>query len=260
MLIESALTSRRPGNSAIRREHGHWKPFGRHRREMPSDATMRSPPPICQGSCRIGGLGWTACCTGGHVVMTGVTDSSPGTHSVTPGRPSRRELLVSILRLLLTGALLVTAYYALPLDHLHGVENLVLLLVGGLAVISILAWQARSILRSRYPTMQGLQALLLVTMLWIVLYAAVDYMTGRSQHGAFTQSLTRTDALYFVVTLFSTVGFGDITPLSETARVLIMVQIFGDLLLLGFGLQVLVKAVQTAQQRRSATDRRDSIL
>ena len=29
--------------------------------------------------------------------------------------------------------------------------------------------------------------------------------------------MTRTDALYFVVTVFATVGFGDITPVSETA-------------------------------------------
>ena len=36
--------------------------------------------------------------------------------------------------------------------------------------------------------------------------------------GSFTEPLTRTDSLYFVVTVFATVGFGDITPLSLSAR------------------------------------------
>jgi hypothetical protein len=33
--------------------------------------------------------------------------------------------------------------------------------------------------------------------------------------------LTRTDALYFTVTVFSTVGFGDITAKTETARLVV---------------------------------------
>ena len=43
------------------------------------------------------------------------------------------------------------------------------------------------------------------------------------------QPLTRADALYFAVTVFSTVGFGDITPESEAARVVLIVQMLGDL-------------------------------
>ena len=35
----------------------------------------------------------------------------------------------------------------------------------------------------------------------------------------FTHPLTRTDTLYFAVTFFSTVGFGDIAAKSEAARV-----------------------------------------
>ena len=41
---------------------------------------------------------------------------------------------------------------------------------------------------------------------------------------SFTEPLTRADALYFTVTVFSTVGFGDITAKSETARVVLIVQ------------------------------------
>ena len=66
--------------------------------------------------------------------------------------------------------------------------------------------------------------------------------------------MTRTDALYFSVTVFSTVGFGDIAAKSETARVVLIVQMLGDLALLGAGARVLLGAVRRGQQRRSGTD------
>ena len=38
---------------------------------------------------------------------------------------------------------------------------------------------------------------------------------------SFSRSLTHADALYFTVTVFATVGFGDITPTSEAARLVV---------------------------------------
>jgi voltage-gated potassium channel len=54
------------------------------------------------------------------------------------------------------------------------------------------------------------------------------------------------------VTVFATVGFGDITPKSEVARELVMVQMLGDLALLGIGARLLLTAVQRGRERRSA--------
>ncbi len=61
---------------------------------------------------------------------------------------------------------------------------------------------------------------------------------------SFTDPLTRTDSLYFTVTVFATVGFGDIAPVTQAARVLVTVQMVGNLLLLGIALRVVVLAVQ----------------
>ena len=63
----------------------------------------------------------------------------------------------------------------------------------------------------------------------------------RVSAASFTQPLTRTDALYFSVTVFTTVRFGDITAKSETARVVLIVQMLGDLALLGVGARVRVE-------------------
>jgi hypothetical protein len=70
--------------------------------------------------------------------------------------------------------------------------------------------------------------------------------------GAFSELLGRTDALYFTITVFATVGFGDITPKTDLARVATMVQMLGDLLVVGLVLQVMVGAVKAGRQRRAA--------
>jgi ion channel len=59
--------------------------------------------------------------------------------------------------------------------------------------------------------------------------------------------------LYFSVTVFTTVGFGDIAAKSETARVALIVQMLADLALLGAGARVLLGAVRRGQQRRTGT-------
>jgi voltage-gated potassium channel len=73
----------------------------------------------------------------------------------------------------------------------------------------------------------------------------------RTSAANFSQPLTRTDALYFTVTVFSTVDFGDIVPRSEEARIVLMIQMLGDLALLGAGARILLEAVRRGRQRRT---------
>jgi hypothetical protein len=75
---------------------------------------------------------------------------------------------------------------------------------------------------------------------------------ARAHAAAFTQSMTRTDALYFAITMFSTVGLGDIAPTSEPARIVVMVQMLGDLALVGFAARVVVGAVQVGLKQQAS--------
>ena len=97
--------------------------------------------------------------------------------------------------------------------------------------------------------MQAVEALGLIVPLFLLLFASTYFVMERASAAAFTQPLTRTDALYFTVTVFSTVGFGDISPKSEAARIVLIVQMLGDLAILGAGIQVLVRAVQRGRQQ-----------
>jgi len=66
----------------------------------------------------------------------------------------------------------------------------------------------------------------------------------------FGEPLTHTDALYFTVTVFSTVGFGDITAKTEAARLVVTAQMITDLLVLGLGIRVILGAVTRSRQQR----------
>jgi voltage-gated potassium channel len=68
----------------------------------------------------------------------------------------------------------------------------------------ITVWQVRTITGSRYPGLRAAQALGLVLPLYLLVFASTYYVMQRASAANFSQPLTRTDALYFTVTVFST--------------------------------------------------------
>jgi voltage-gated potassium channel len=124
---------------------------------------------------------------------------------------------------------------------------------GLLIFLGITAWQIKTISSSRYPGLKAAEALGLIAPLYLLVFASTFYVLERASAANFSQPLTRTGSLYFTVTVFSTVGFGDITPKSELARSLLTLQMLGDLVVLGAGLHILLGAVRRGRQRRTDT-------
>lgn len=171
-------------------------------------------------------------------------------HADAPRQARRRVLVLAVARPVLTIAGLLLAYYLLPVDRPLTKWTFAGLAVGLCLVVVVLVWQVRVILRSPFPTLQGLEALAISIPLFLLVYANVYYLMAFNAAGSFSSPLTRTDALYFAVTVFATVGFGDITPVSQTARVLVTGQMVGNLLLLGVAIRVVVSVVEHSRQRR----------
>lgn len=162
---------------------------------------------------------------------------------------ARGHVVLAVARPALTVTGLVAAYYLLPVDRGLTVWTLVGLVGGLCLVVVVLVWQVRVILHSRHPVLQGVEALAICIPLFLLLYANVYFLVAGNAAGAFSAQLTRTDALYFAVTIFTTVGFGDITAVSQAARLLVTGQMVGDLLLLGVALRVVVTAVRHRRER-----------
>ena len=169
-----------------------------------------------------------------------------------PLRPGRRATLPAVVRSIGMASGLVVAYYLLPLDTAFDGGTIAGLVIGLIAVTVLFLWQVRAIARSPYPQLRAVESLAALVTLFALLFATSYFLLERATPGSFTERLTRTDALYFTFTVISTVGFGDITAHTETARVMTMIQMVGGLLLVGVAARVVVKAVETGQRRQGS--------
>ncbi len=163
---------------------------------------------------------------------------------------SGRMITWTVLRVVAAITVVTALYYLLPFDRsASGVA--VTLLVAGLAVfLALVAFQVRAIITAPFPGLRAIEALATSVPLFLALFAATYFVMARLSPGSFTAPLTRTDALYFTVTVFSTVGFGDITAKTETARLVVTGQMIADLVILGVAIKAIVGAVRRGRQRR----------
>jgi voltage-gated potassium channel len=88
----------------------------------------------------------------------------------------------------------------------------------------------------------------------IVVFATAYMVMAGDQQGSFSESLTRIDALYYAMSVFTTVGFGDIAAQSEAARTVTMVQMLADLVYVGLLVRLFTTAAGIGTKRRAAED------
>ena len=160
--------------------------------------------------------------------------------------PRRRRWLIGrgLLRAFATTVVMVALYFVLPLDRVSDSYVFVVLAIGVALLAAMIAWQVRAIEDSGYPGIRAVQALASATPLFLLLFASTYVLLSRSDPATFTEPLSRSDALYFTVTIFATVGFGDISAKTETARLVVTTQMLLDLVILGLGIQVILGAVK----------------
>jgi hypothetical protein len=169
-------------------------------------------------------------------------------------RDRRRLIAASLLRSFLTAAVLVTLYYVAPVDGAWRLSAWLRLIVGSVVFVVVVVWEILRIIRSEFPGIRAIEALAATVPLFLLLFASTYFLMSTFGTGNFSQEdLTRTDALYFTVTVFSTVGFGDITATSETARLVVAGQMILDLIILGFGINAFMSAAKVGRKRRSGS-------
>ena len=164
--------------------------------------------------------------------------------------PPRRLVVEATLRVAATVAVVVVLYYVLPFDREMDAATVAEIAIGCLLLAVVIAWQVRTVTTSRYPGVRAVEALAFTIPVFLLLFATTYYLMAHRTPASFTEPLTRTDALYFSVTVFSTVGFGDIAARSETARLVVTVQMVLDLLVLGVVIRLFFSAVKRSQQRQ----------
>lgn len=169
-----------------------------------------------------------------------------------PGGPLRWTRLVGVvaLRVVASTTALLVAYFLVPVRS-DGTAVAWVVLIGGIALLAVVTvHQLRRIIISDYPWLRGVEAVAILVPLFLVVFAYVYLWMSKAHPGSFTHHLSRIDGLYFVVTVLTTTGFGDITAKTQTARVVVTLQMVLDLVFIGVVIRLILGASRFGVRRR----------
>jgi hypothetical protein len=164
-------------------------------------------------------------------------------------RQRRLAVLRAVLTIAVAWGLILGAFYVLPFDHLSKAHNVLRLVAVSALVAVVLVWQVRRISTAELPELRAVEALGIIIAVFLVGFSIVYLSMSHNSASTFTQSLDHTQALYFTISVFSTVGFGDITPRTDTARLIVAAQMLLDLAIIG----AVVRLIFNAARSRVAT-------
>jgi voltage-gated potassium channel len=162
----------------------------------------------------------------------------------------RRPVLVGTLaRLIVTTALFIALYALVPIEGVTTRDTVVRLVIVLIALPLVFTWQVYSIKSARYPDLRATEAVIAAVTIFVILFALLYLGMAVSDARNFSQPLDRVSAIYFTVTVLSTVGFGDIAAASDASRVLVTIQMLLDLAIIAIVVRVFFAAAHTSEGR-----------
>jgi voltage-gated potassium channel len=166
----------------------------------------------------------------------------------------RRRLLVGVLaRCTATTVVAFATYAVIPIGAVDSTAVIVRLLLSIVVFFGVIGWQARSIAMSPRPRLRAVEALASGLSSLIVIFAYVYVSLSSYDPSGFSEQLDRPAGVYFTTTVLATVGFGDIVPVSTTARLVVTVQMLLNLVVLGVVVRIVMAAVNKGVERQSST-------
>ena len=152
----------------------------------------------------------------------------------------RRVVLLALGRVCSVWMVLFGVYYLAPVSTFEGLNVLLILVAGSVLFVIVVVWQVRQIGRATIPVVRAVVTLGMVIPFFLLLFASFYLSLAATFGGSFSQRLDHTDSLYFTVTVFATVGFGDITPVTALARLTTSAQMMLDLVVLGAVVRIVI--------------------
>lgn len=152
--------------------------------------------------------------------------------------------------LLCASTLLMFGYFTLPLELL-GERRPRLSWLAFVAAMVGMSWLmlAKIVGVMRGTAKRPVVWLIFLIFLALTIFAGTYYVLG-SHKPEFAGLETRLDALYFTVVTMSTVGYGDITPAGQTARLVVTLQIGYNFVFLAAAAGTASRAIRGNVERR----------
>ena len=157
----------------------------------------------------------------------------------------RRAILRCGLTIAVCWVIIIGAFYVVPIGHESGLRAFVRLGADVALIGAVFVWQIRRISVAELPELRAIEALGIVVVLFLVAFSGIYLGMSHESPLTFTQRLNQTKALYFTISIFSTVGFGDITPRTDPARLVVAAQMLLDLAIIGAVVRLIFNAAKS---------------
>jgi voltage-gated potassium channel len=167
-------------------------------------------------------------------------------------REHRRELLSTIIRCTLVTIVAGLVYSVIPIGGVEQAKVLLELVLAVVLFFAVIAFQVRAIVNSDRPQLRAVEVLATVLVSLVVIFAYVYVSLSASTPATFSEHLDRPDGVYFTITVLATVGFGDITPVSTAARMVVTAQMLLNLVVIGLVVRLVLVAAKRGVARRSS--------
>jgi voltage-gated potassium channel len=168
-------------------------------------------------------------------------------------RDQRREVMSTIFRCTSVTIAAALVYSFVPIEGVGQAKVLLKLVLAVVVFFTVIAFQVRAIVNSDRPQLRAVEVLATVLVSLVVIFSYVYVALSVSTPTMFSEHLDRPDGVYFTITVLATVGFGDITPVSTAARMVVTAQMVMNLVVIGLVVRVVVVAAKRGVARRSAT-------
>jgi len=161
-----------------------------------------------------------------------------------------RAIFRTAATITLAWVLILGAFYLVPFAHLSGTRSILRLVAVVALVGAVLAQQIRRIAKAELPELRAVEALAIVIVVFLAGFSIIYLNLSHGAATTFTQPLDHTKSLYFTISVFSTVGFGDITPRTDAARLIVAAQMLLDLVIIGTVVRLIFNVARTRIQPR----------
>jgi voltage-gated potassium channel len=155
------------------------------------------------------------------------------------------------------GAVAVTAYFAVP--YPNDLPTRLKLGTSLLGLLLLAALMSRLVLRHFFGPVGGrvsIELLLVAILISVLLFGFAYHTVAIGRPGQFLGLHTRLDALYFSLATMSTAGSGNIYPVGQLARGLVVGQLIFDVAMVTAALSVVSGRMRTWTRRRDQAERR----
>jgi len=175
-------------------------------------------------------------------------------------RPMWLEALLSVIRVVVGITFIFWLLTLMPTRSDPSAALPLVLLVLGCVLYGFVLWlQLHRVSKSHRPGILAAESLILSAALFLAIFSAIYVIIDGNSPGSFSEPIDHFTATYFALTVLATVGFGDITAVTDQARFVVMIQMALGLVFIGAIIRVFTSAAQRARDarlsRRSETER-----